>query len=184
MPYSLTKYDTTMKQNFKVFQIKDSAEKAHFLMFSSLSMVKHLELQVKLGNYELVYSGEVEDAGQQNNAVLEDIYMQLQGRKPEGYKGHSLSVSDIVLYKGRYYYVDDFGYEQLDFVTLLNEGDRKLRCMIATDIDCSRDEGMNMQQCIDWFKSDEAWETYSTEVKSKDELMDVVNEVAEYVFNK
>lgn len=173
-----------MNKNFKIFQIKDSAENAHFLKFSSLSMVKHLELQVKLDNYEQVYSGDVEVNEERNEVVLESIYMKLQGRKPEGYKGHSLSVSDIVLYEGKYYYVDDLGYRQLDFVTLLNEGDRKLRCMIATDIDCSRDEGMNMQQCIDWFKSDEAWETYSTEVKSKDELMDVVNEVAEYVFNK
>ena len=35
------------------------------------------------------------------------------GQKPESYKGHSLSVSDIVVLDGVNYYVDSFGFIKL-----------------------------------------------------------------------
>lgn len=184
----MTKEDTTMKQNFKVFQIKDSAKNAHVLMFSSLDMVKHLGLQVELANYEQVYSGEVEILCDKTDAVLETIYAKLQGSKPEGYKGHSLSVSDIVLYQGRYYYVDDYGFEELPY-KVLTEDQRKLRYAIATDICCMKDMDYTEQQVRDWFNSKEAHESYDLQPDgrisdwSKEVYADVVQEMLnrEYV---
>ena len=35
------------------------------------------------------------------------------GKKPENYKGHSLSVSDIIELDGIMYYVDGFGFKKL-----------------------------------------------------------------------
>lgn len=35
------------------------------------------------------------------------------GEKPDSYKGHSLSVSDIVEFDGVMYYVDGFGFKKL-----------------------------------------------------------------------
>ena len=87
-----------------ILQINDKAENAHRKMFSSLSMLKRLGLQVSKNDYEVVFKGtmEVEDP--------EDVYMRLQYTKPEGYKGHSLSVSDIVYMDGKYLYCDSFSF--------------------------------------------------------------------------
>jgi hypothetical protein len=103
-----------MKQ-IKVYQISDSAQNARYYTFTGLDMLQHMKLKVELANYEEVYSGEIEVLCNDTNAVLESIYAKLQGRKPEGYTGHSLSVSDLVLMDGKYYFCDDYGFEQLDF---------------------------------------------------------------------
>lgn len=57
--------------------------------------------------YTEVYSGtmDVEDA--------EDVYMRLQWTKPQGYKGHSLSVSDLVQMDGKTYFCDSFGFKDV-----------------------------------------------------------------------
>jgi hypothetical protein len=51
---------------------------------------------------------------------LEDIYMIFNLNHPEDYRGHSLSVSDIVSVVGYkeiedgYYFCDSFGWKKLD----------------------------------------------------------------------
>lgn len=64
--------------------------------------------------YAPVYAGYV--AGK--NVDLEELFVVFNVRRPESYKGHSLSVSDvIVLGEGtekRAYYVDSFGFKRLD----------------------------------------------------------------------
>lgn len=101
-----------MKQ-IKVYQVSESAPNSHFLMFSSLDMVEHLELKVSIDNYKVVWEGQVEDKGD-TMATLEDVYRMLNvGQKPEGYQGHSLSVSDIILMDGKYYYTDSYGFEEI-----------------------------------------------------------------------
>jgi hypothetical protein len=44
---------------------------------------------------------------------LEEVYMALQGTKPQGYKGHSLSVSDLVEIDGKIYYCDSYGFKDV-----------------------------------------------------------------------
>ena len=52
---------------------------------------------------------------------LEDIFVLLNTTRPEGFKGHSLSVSDIVVLKATdtgkesAFYVDSFGFKNLSF---------------------------------------------------------------------
>lgn len=87
-----------------ILQINNKVENAHYKMFSSLSMLERLGLQFNKNDYKVVFKGtmEVDDA--------EDVYMRLQFAKPEGYKGHSLSVSDIVYMDGKYMFCDSFGF--------------------------------------------------------------------------
>ena len=63
--------------------------------------------------YALVYTFESEDA-----LTLEDIYRIFNDRifnveRPEDFKGHSLSVSDVVKMPDGYWYCDSFGWVRL-----------------------------------------------------------------------
>jgi len=64
-------------------------------------------------NYELVYEGEIETND------LESIYSKFNLNHPHGFTGHSLSMSDVVeLYDdngSEFYYVDRFGFKEIDF---------------------------------------------------------------------
>jgi len=83
-------------------------------MFSSLEMVEHLGLKITRDLYEKVWEGEIEASGNVYE-TLEQIFCQFNiGRKPEGYKGHSLSVSDIIQLDDKSYYCDSFGFEEIE----------------------------------------------------------------------
>ena len=60
-------------------------------------------------DYSLVYEGEIEVDENVNN-TLEELFEIFNIRRPEDFKGHSLSVSDIVEIYGKYYYCDSHGW--------------------------------------------------------------------------
>lgn len=64
-------------------------------------------------DYEAVYDGEVESND------LESIYAKFNIEHPEGFTGHSLSMSDVLeLYDdtgSEFHYVDRFGFKQINF---------------------------------------------------------------------
>ena len=96
-----------MKQ-IKVLQINTKVKNANYKLFSSLSMLKAMNLKLDKNDYKVVFDGQmnVEDA--------EDVYTFCNiGQKPNGYKGHSLSVSDIVLIDGKYMFCDSFGFKDV-----------------------------------------------------------------------
>lgn len=70
---------------------------------------------VNVGLYDLVYDGSVEVDD------IEDIYLIFNTEKPEGYKGRSLSVSDVVEIvksddiKPGFYYCDSIGFKLVPF---------------------------------------------------------------------
>ena len=64
---------------------------------------------VNIDDYKCVFDGELPVSN------LEDIYMLLNTSRPEGYYGHSLSVSDIVVTPHGSFYCDSFGFTEIDF---------------------------------------------------------------------
>jgi len=46
---------------------------------------------------------------------LEKIFMKFNMERPKDFKGHSLSVSDIVLVDGKAFYCDSMGFEPIDW---------------------------------------------------------------------
>lgn len=72
--------------------------------FMGIDFLKKHNLHIEPTEYNIVFSGDldIEDA--------EDVYMKFQGRKPEGYTGHSVSVSDIVCINGMSFFCDRFGF--------------------------------------------------------------------------
>lgn len=69
--------------------------------------------EIDRDNYRLVYDGEI------GTNDLEEIYTKFNLDHPQGFEGHSLSISDLVeLYdstSSEYYYVDRFGFKEIDF---------------------------------------------------------------------
>ena len=78
--------------------------------FMNLEFVKEHDIMPKLSDYKKVWEGETEDTGTE----LDDLFQKFNiGKRPEGYTGHSLSVSDVVKMDGKYYYCDSYGWEQI-----------------------------------------------------------------------
>ena len=75
-------------------------------------------------NYDVVFDGELETND------LESIYTKFNLNHPSDFKGHSLSISDVVeLYdeNGReFHYVDQFGFKEIEFMDQEREQDIKM----------------------------------------------------------
>ena len=63
-------------------------------------------------NYTCVYRGAMKDE------ALEDIYVRFNLKHPKSFRGHSLSVSDVVIIrkdgKEKAYYVEPIGFKELE----------------------------------------------------------------------
>jgi hypothetical protein len=100
----------------KVFQI-DSDLDVNRMSFMRLSFAdpsggKNIDSSI----YQPVYETEIEmPAGVEPLAILEGFYRQINVEgKPEGYTGHSLSVSDVVQLGPDFYFCDSIGFEKLN----------------------------------------------------------------------
>ena len=95
-----------MKQ-FTIYQINGKKENARNFMFTGLEMLEHLGIkkQLSLDLYDKVYDGWIDD-----EANLDEIFAKFQGKKPEGYKGRSISVSDIIRIEAKYFFCDDYDW--------------------------------------------------------------------------
>ena len=98
----------------QILQLKSTPELRNY-MFTSMSLLEKLNLKVDLNNYNEVYVNDLYSSiFSKNIDILEEIYQKFNmGQKPESYKGHLLSVSDIVVLDGVNYYVDSFGFIKL-----------------------------------------------------------------------
>lgn len=69
--------------------------------------------KINLNDYEVVYEGEIE-AETNTTSTLEKLFEIFNINHPKDFKGHSLSVSDIVELDDKNYYCDAFGWVKLD----------------------------------------------------------------------
>ena len=96
---------------YSIYQL-DLSDNADNLRFMSLDWLERKGLSVDRDNYQMVYARQ-----QEPGETLEDIYRRFNIDHPEDFKGHSLSVSDVVLLheKGTdtAYYVDSIGFKEL-----------------------------------------------------------------------
>lgn len=75
---------------------------------------------VKIDNYNKVYEFDLQS---EKEIRLDDIFEIFNISRPDDFYGHSLSVSDVVGYKGEYWYCDSFGWKKLDWNS--DEGEKK-----------------------------------------------------------
>lgn len=67
-----------------------------------------------LDHYEKVYEGEFRDVTKDDNVVCEVLFERFNIERPADFKGHSLSVSDIIVLDGRKYYTDIVGFKFME----------------------------------------------------------------------
>ena len=92
---------------YKIFQLNHS-EEAHNYRF-----LPYRENRVaQRSMYNVVYEGVIEDTGDVFG-VLESLFAKFNINHPADFKGHSLSVSDIIELDGKYYYCDSISFVQL-----------------------------------------------------------------------
>ena len=103
----------------RIFQINIDRDENHrcFRGYDELPMsdVTGEAEDLDSGIYDLVFEGDVDCKN------LEDVYRMFNLNHPAGYRGRSLSVSDVVEVQhekdgeSTYHYCDTFGYHQVDF---------------------------------------------------------------------
>lgn len=105
--------------SYAVLQLKriDETEQFRFMPYWH---IQKLEEQPTIDHYEVVYNGPIEQSAGAAEQ-LEGLYTKFNIDHPEDFRGHSMSVSDIVALKvaGEVscYYVDAFGFVELqDFM--------------------------------------------------------------------
>ena len=101
-----------MKQ-FTIFQINENVENSRYLSYCGLRSLKNLGLKFDIKNYEEVYTGNIIEGSPNMINVLDDIFRQFNINHPKDFKGHSLSVSDVVYIDGHYWFCDSYGWEDV-----------------------------------------------------------------------
>lgn len=92
-----------------VLQISENAPDRHYKTFIGYEMIKKHFGKVNLNDYKIVWFGKVND-----DATFEDIFEMCNLNHPEDYRGHSLSVSDIVYMDGKVMYCDSIGFTEVE----------------------------------------------------------------------
>ena len=96
---------------FSIYQLKDGEGTRDF-RFEPYDRLQAAGLAVERGNYELIYTAPL-TAG----TSLDDIFTRFNIDHPKDYKGHSLSVSDVVVLhqngQDAAHYVDRAGYKEV-----------------------------------------------------------------------
>ena len=108
---------------YGIYQLKDNPELRQF-RFEGTESLKRMGITkdnfdaIKMENYNLIYVGELSELqGQTQEETLEAVYEKFNIDHPVDYKGHSLSVSDIVVLhqdgENTAHFVDSFGFTTL-----------------------------------------------------------------------
>ena len=114
--------------NIKIYQINLDRDE-NSLAFKSFDSIMQNQAEIPSEIYDCVFEGDVNCAG------LEEIYRMFNIDSPDGYKGRSLSVSDVIevippevkdtaekhTIKEGFYYCDSFGFREVSFNPFLTE---------------------------------------------------------------
>ena len=99
---------------YAIFQVKRGDEYSR-LSFNSWNELKKFNLPFDKNNYEEVYGGYVSDVSrsQGRGVILDNIYTKFNIDQPEDFRGHSLSVGDVIVLEDNNvssaFYVDSYG---------------------------------------------------------------------------
>ena len=99
------------ENRFGIYQLKDT-EEARDIHFMGMDYLESKGIAVTRVNYDLLYTAPLEEG-----TSLEDIYTRFNIERPADFRGHSLSVSDVVVLhhngENTSHYVDSFGYREV-----------------------------------------------------------------------
>ena len=103
--YVASNYEAPAQPNFSIYQVPPGPEGRDF-RYRSYEELQADGLSVDRKNYQLIYSAPLD-----KDITLDEIYRRFNMEHPADYKGHSLSMGDIVVFrqdgKQTAYYVDE-----------------------------------------------------------------------------
>ena len=103
--YVASDYEAPAQPNFSIYQVPPGPEGRDF-RYRSYEELQADGLSVDRKNYQLIYSAPLD-----KDITLDEIYRRFNMEHPSDYKGHSLSMGDIVVFrqdgKQTAYYVDE-----------------------------------------------------------------------------
>ena len=109
--YAAAGYEAPEQDSFSIYQIKSGDETRDY-RFEPFDRLQATGRSVDKANYDLVYTAPLD-----SKTTLEDIYRTFNIDHPADFKGHSLSVSDVVVLhqggKDTAHYCDSFGFQQV-----------------------------------------------------------------------
>lgn len=103
------------KPDFEIYQLKKSDDNI-YIRFESLERLAELGQKPEFSNYDKIYEGDLSAVNARGDTVgdkLEAVFVKFNLDRPEDFKGHSLSVSDVVVMDDKAYYVDTVGFQPL-----------------------------------------------------------------------
>ena len=106
--------------NYEIYQLKADAD-LHNIRFANIKFMNSHGIPIEADNYDKVYSGVIDDENggrkKSTGEVLEILYEKFNLRHPADFRGHSLSVSDVVTLHDNgvvtAHYCDSYGFTQV-----------------------------------------------------------------------
>ena len=103
---------------YTIYQIK-KGEEYHNSRFTDWKDLKRFNIPFDKNSYESVYGGYLTDISRSQNraVILDDIFRKFNVDRPEDFRGHSLSVSDIIVLEDKNgssaFFVDSYGMTEV-----------------------------------------------------------------------
>ena len=102
---------SNIENSYAIYQYHQADNEMGY-QYMSLDFIEKMGMSVKGSDYQMMYQGVLEAQD-----TLEDLYIKFNIDRPEGFKGHSMSTSDVVILKRdgemKAYYVNDIGFREL-----------------------------------------------------------------------
>lgn len=113
---------------YSIYQL-DRSDSVDHLRFMSSDWLEKKGFSIDRDNYQMVYAAELVQG-----ETLDDIYTRFNINHPEDFRGHSLSVSDVVVLhqngKDTAHYVDSFGFKEVPGFSKAVSLDTSLRAQL------------------------------------------------------
>lgn len=101
------------KKHFQILQADTRAPFGKDVLFSSYHSIKEQGIRLSTSQYKKVYEGDFPEDEGDTMPVTERIFQRFNIARPKDFQGHSLSISDIIVLSGKYYFCDSLGFVEL-----------------------------------------------------------------------
>ena len=101
-----------MNHNYHIYQIDKNKADVQGKMFEPWDMLVKYDGGFDINDYKKIYSGII-NSNERYEVILDLLFEEFNLRHPADFKGHSLSVSDLVSLDGIMYYCDSIGWKKV-----------------------------------------------------------------------
>lgn len=101
--------------NYKIYQLKVT-ERTKSALFMSFGVATRMISDLSMDDYSLEWNEDLEEYQEDYDYLdfLNGVFRVFNIARPRNFKGHSVSISDIIELDGTLYYVDTFGFVEIN----------------------------------------------------------------------